>query len=309
MPYRTPSIVAVWLAVACELSCSSASLVGSGPDGTGSGGQIGSSDGAGATGSADGSLACTAKTPAPPAPTGDAVRDTAQANEFMFVDAFVGAYLRGDNPIYAGVASATDTSGNAPLAFSSSSAIAALVIDSNWAILTVASPADHERLILNQQSTAPDVTRGGGILPDGAYLGGYGSANCTSCTPDFFSRPPSLAWSGVDATFPGSYPDGGGVFPAFDITSSVDLQPQSPCALTWDQVAAVHGGPLDFVQVGNEMVEHENGWVQTVAPSFRSCDGQAVPYTIDRYINLTNLFDYGVRNYVAGSPMSLCGGA
>ena len=290
MPYRALSIVAVWLAVVCELSCSSASLVG----GT------------------DGSLACTAKTPVPPALTGDAVRDTAQANEFMFVDAFVGAYLRGDNPIYAGVASATDSSGpygNDPLAFSTGNAIAALVIDSDWAILTIASPADHERLILDQQNTAPNVTRAAAILPDGVYLGGYGDATCTSCTPEFFTRPPSLVWSGVDANFPGSYPDGGGSFPPFDITSSVDLRPLSPCALTWDQLAAVHGGPLDFVQVGNEMVEHESGSVQTVAPSFDSCDGQAVPYTIDRYINLTNLFDYGVRNYVAGSPMPVCGPA
>ena len=57
------------------------------------------------------------------------------------------------------------------------------------------------------------------------------------------------------------------------------------------------------------MVVHAAGSVQTVAPSFRTCDGQAVPYTIDRYINLTNLFDYGVRNYVAGIPTSVCGGA
>jgi hypothetical protein len=101
----------------------------------------------------------------------------------------------------------------------------------------------------------------------------------------------------------------GGVFAAHDVTSSVDLHALSPCALTWDQIAAVNGDARGFVQEGNEMVLHSSGSVQTVAPSFRMCDGQAVPYTIDRYINLTDLFDYGVRNYVAGSPTTVCGGA
>jgi len=230
----------------------------------------------------------------------------------MFVDAFVGAYLRGDNPIYSGAASATDSAGpygNDPAAFSTGNAIAALVIDPDWATLTVASPADHERLVLDQQSTVPDVTRAVAIFPDGVYPAGYGDATCTSCAPNFFNRPSSLSWSGVDASFPGFHPDGGESVAPSDITSSIDLRPQSPCTLTWDQLAAVHGGPLDFVRVGNEMIQHEIGSVQTVAPSFRACDGEAVPYTIDRYINLTNLFDYGVRNYVAGSPTHVCGGA
>ncbi len=284
-----------WVAAVCGFACSSSALPGSG-----------------ATGGTGGSLACAKTTPSPPAVTGDMVRDTAQANEFAFVDATVGGYLRGDSPAYVGSASASDDSGTlgGPLSFSTESAIAAVVISADWALFTVASAADHERLILGQQTTSPDVTIAMGILPDGTYPGGYSdSATCTSCTPDFFTHPSSLMWSGVDANFPGSYPDGGGVFPAYDVTSSVDLQALSPCALTWNQIAALDGGPRGFVQEGNEMVVHAAGSVQTVAPSFRTCDGQAVPYTIDCYINLTNLFDYGVRNYVAGSPMSVCGGA
>jgi hypothetical protein len=297
MQHRARSLAVGCLAALCGLACTSSSLPGSG-----------------ATGGTGGTVACGKTTPYPPAVTGDMVRDTAQANEFGFVDGVVGGYLRGDSPTYVGTASATDTS--AALSFSTGSAIAAVVITSTWAVgvdwalFTVASPADHERLILGQQATAPEVTIALGIGPDGSYPGGYSDAGtCTSCTPDFFTRPSSLAWSGVDANYPGFYPDGGGVFPAYDVTSSVDLQALSPCALTWDQIVALNGGPRGFVQEGNEMVVHASGSIQTVAPSFRMCDGQAVPYTIDRYINLTNLFDYGLRNYVAGSPTSVCGGA
>jgi hypothetical protein len=280
---------AVWIATVCGLACSSSSLPGN--------------------------TACTKTAPSAPAATGDVVRDMAQATEFAFVDGVVGGYLRGDNPAYVGTASATDNSGTlgGPLSFSTTNAVAAVVTGGGlpgWALLTIASPADHERLLLGQQDTSPDVTVALGILPNGTYPGGYSdSATCTSCTPDFFTHPPSLVWSGVDATFAGSYPDGGGVFPAFDITSSVNLQALSPCALTWDQIVALNGGPRGFVQEGNEMVVHAVGSVQTVAPSFGACDGQAVPYTLDRYINLTNLFDYGVRNYVAGSPQPVCGPA
>ena len=288
-----------WVAAVCGFACSSSALPGSG-----------------ATGGTGGSLACAKTTPSPPVVTGDMVRDTAQANEFAFVDDAVGGYLRGDSPAYVGSASASDNSGTvgSPLSFSTANAVAAVVHSSGWALLSIASPADDERLILGQQDTSPDVTLAVGIAPNGSYLGAYpvvygNSATCASCLPDFFMHPSSFAWSGVDVSFAGSPPDGGVVYAAYDITSSVDLRSLSPCALTWDQIVALNGGPRGFVQEGNEMVVHAAGSVQTVAPSFRTCDGQAVPYTIDRYINLTNLFDCGVRNYVAGSPISVCGGA
>jgi hypothetical protein len=284
------------LGAICGLACASPPVLGSGATGTGG---------------TSGSLACTATTPSPPAPTGDTVRDTAQANEFAFVDGVVGVYLRG--PVYAGPASASDDSGgygSGPGAFATTNAIAAVVSYRYAAVLTIASPADHARLLLGQQPGSPEITEGLGILVDGTYMGGYSSgATCTSCTPDFLSTPSSFVWSDLDMHSPGAYFSDGSVEEApYDIISTVDLQRATPCVLTWDQIVTLNGGPGDFVQEGNEMVQHSGGSVQTVEPSPAMCDGLAYGYTIDRYINLSNLFDYGVRNYVAGSPISLCGG-
>ena len=118
------------VAAVCGFACSSSTLPGSG-----------------ATGGTGGSPACAKTTPSPPAVTGDMVRDTAQANEFAFVDTTVGGYLRGDSPAYVGSASASDDSGTlgGPLSFSTGSAIAAVVISADWALFTVASAADHDR--------------------------------------------------------------------------------------------------------------------------------------------------------------------
>jgi hypothetical protein len=238
----------------------------------------------------------------------------AEATGFMGVDNFVGTYLRGTT--YVGSASAAQSKGifgapiGAPMNFSTTSAVAALAIDSAGAMLTVASPADHQRLMFQQQSASHVTTAVSEIYPDNSFPGGPSQASCSGCLPDLFAGSLSLAWTGAVAHFAGTIRADGSVDEqAFDVTSSASLTLQSPCELTWDQIAVLNGGALGYTQIGNEMIAHGNGSIQTVAPSFRMCDGQAVPYTIDSYVELTNLFHYGVRNYTAGTPVSVCGGA
>jgi len=184
-----------------------------------------------------------------------------------------------------------------------------LSVDATSATLTIASPPDHERVDFAQQKSSPGLTYANHVLPDNAF-GGDASAACTNCAPNFFVKPATLAWAGFDAHYAGTfYPDNSVNVAPYDITSSANLLLQSPCALTWEQISALSGGALGFAQVGGEMVLHEGGSVVTVPASFRMCDGLSVSYKIDVYVNLSNLFDYGVRNYTASAPAALCGAA
>jgi hypothetical protein len=308
-------VLAILTVAGCGLS--GKSLIDDAGSTGGSGGTVNTGSTGGSGGTADAGAAgmpasCASQTPATPPPSGDVVADMAVAQSSTYLDQFLGRYLRGDVPTYSGTASADDSSAllGARLSFSSTSAVAALTFDADWAILTVASPSDHLRFTLQQQSTSPGLTYGGNIFPDNTFGTGPGSATCTDCVPDLFTQPPSLAWDGLDASFAGTFfPDGEVSEAPFDVTSSASLQVQSPCALTWEQVSALNGGPRGFQRIGSEMVFTYAGSVQTIAPSFRMCDGQSVSYAIDLYVNLANLFDYGVRNYVAQPPNVICGGA
>lgn len=303
-PLRSRQVGPFVLAAACVVSaCESVA-------GTSSAGGAGGEDGGGGQDAT--SLACAAHTPGAPELNGDIVHDTAVTQEFTSLDQFLGRYLRGDEPTYEGTASITETLGvfGAPGAVATAHAVAALIIDSDTATLTVADPAAHQRVMFTQTKASPGVTNASHVFPDFSYPAGPSGATCAGCLPDLFTMAAAIQWRGADARFPGDLWDDGSVRdPAFDVTASVSIGLRTPCALTWDDVAVLNGGAFDYAQFSNEMVHHATGQVQTRAASFRMCDGEVVPYQLDVYVNLSNLFDYGLRNFTAGAPQVLCGGA
>ena len=85
-----------------------------------------------------------------------------------------------------------------------------------------------------------------------------------AASPISWTAPADLAWQDVDAHCPGSIAaDGAILVVAFDVSSSVSLELRTPCALTWDDVVVLNGGPSDFVRIGDEMVRHPQGQVLT----------------------------------------------
>jgi len=266
----------------------------------------------------DGGGTCTIQTPSPPPADPDPARAAANTAAFQFLDEMVGRYLRGEAPVYRGSATAhanVDAVGNvSDQTMQTSSARAALIADAVIACLTVFSAPERERIFFQQQQALPATTFVSTIVPNGTYGGGplfpvnaSNSATCTACAPDLASKPAALAWQGLEAVAA----SGSDAAP-LDVTSSVELQRVSPCALTWDDVAAVSADystdllappPSDGVVVKTIV-----GSVVTKVATPRMCDGIQVQYTIDAYINTVNLADYGVRNFTAQSG-AMCGGA
>jgi hypothetical protein len=254
------------------------------------------------------------------ATTGDPVRDAAETQEMAQLDRLFGRYMRGDVDVYRGSIDAHDTQSiysrvppfniYTDRTMTSDHAIASLVVDGTDSVtLTVFSPAEQEYVVFAQSSSAPGVTSANGILLDAQYGGQV--ATCSGCAPDFFSDPTTVAWTNQDAVVIDETANA-----PYHVVSTMSLQLASPCSLTWDDLAALddttYGDQGDrglgfFAKVGNAMVLHKTGAVQTKWPSGSgACDGEKAPYTIDLYVNLANLSDYGVQNYVGGAPVVVC---
>lgn len=298
--------MAICTLAACE---SSSGIPSSGPP------ESRGNDGGGTGGAAGAQAivpACPARhTPAAPEPNGDPVRDMVVAQRFAALDNFVGRYLRGEARTYTGSASISETLGFAgvPAAnpIATESAVAGLIVDAVTATLTVGDAAAHQRVIFSQATAAPTVTDVSHIFPDLTYPAGPSGPTCAECLPNLFAPPAALTWN-IDAHFLGEYRSDGSVaeFP-FDVTASVDMRVRTPCALTWDELVVLNGGAFEYQQVGGEMVRHERSWLQTKIATPHMCDGEQVPYQIDVYVNLSDLFDYGVRNFTKGAPQTMCG--
>jgi hypothetical protein len=303
-------------------ACGSQALIGVRADAGGGAGGGGADGGggyeAGGTTGTDGPGACTVQPPSPPPTDPDPVHAAANAAGFALLDQMVGQYVRGDIAVYRGGAGANanvDAFGNiGNLTLETSSARAALSVGAGVAGVTVFSASESERILFQQQAALPGTTFVGTIVPNGTYGGGplwpvnaSNAASCTACAPDLTSAPTSLAWQGLEAIAA----SGSDAAP-LDVTSSVNLQRVSPCALNWDDIFAVSADYAFDLPVeppaGGEFVRTISGYVDTKAASFRMCDGIRVPYTIDVYINTANLADYGVRNFTASAATTACGG-
>jgi hypothetical protein len=261
-----------------------------------------------ATATGGGTKACSIKTPPVVTPGANpSLEDSARAQASMQLDGMIGAYLRGEIAVYAGSATASDNqrlaSGFANAADEVLSAAGTALAQISGLSLDIVSTCEGAMLELQQSTAAPGQTTVSAIGRSSQYSG-----TCDGCVPDLTTRPARLTWNdAVAMSAPNVYPDGLG---AFRSVSSADLRRESPCDLTWDQIAAL--GPVNnnylsgFVRMGNEMVVRYQGTV-TMPPSGRTCDGKSQSYTIDLYVNVFDLSDYGARNFQAGPVTPLCG--
>jgi hypothetical protein len=271
---------------------------------------------------AGGPSVCQLRTPALPAAdagAGDPVRATVEAKRLAELDLLVGRYLRGDAAVYLGTLSAHDNQSvfgdpSTPLWLDQSippgEALASLAVDDVQATLAVVGSSQGKGIVFRQARDSPMVTETSIIL-DSRTSGGP-SASCTDCAPSFLDRPAAIAWADLDASYTGAEP-----IAPYHVVSTVNLRLESPCSVTWEQLVALDvkvttenspsGGLSGFAQVGEEMVWHASGAVQTVPPQPHNCVGQSVPYTIDLYVSRANLAVYGVRNFSAGPVQPVCG--
>jgi hypothetical protein len=340
LPCYSLLLTAASVAVAAAAASGCQSVASDGAAGTGgAGGIVALPDGGGQGGAhaiacplpiptpgsvrAAGCAIATPPLPSPPSGTDPAsVQAIAVAQEMRSLDDLIGRYLRGDAPVYRGSASARDNgsafnppSPAAPIymdtTMSSDQAIAALVLDASAgsATLTVTSPCEEKLIHVIQNRAAPGITQVNGVLATNQY-GGL-TASCSSCAPDLLAPPATLSWIEADATY-----DQGAPLPTNHITSTVALQRESPCDLDWAQLVAIDANSItdgsglalsNFARVGNEMVWQHADSVSLATPSSHgACDGLYVPYTDELYVNAFNLGTYGVRKYVAQTPVSYC---
>jgi hypothetical protein len=250
------------------------------------------------------------------------VRDQAESDAATALDLLLGRYVRGEALVYRGSVSASDTESifntippPDPPAYTdhtmtSVEAIAGLVIGGAdpQATLQLVSLSEEEIVIFQQIQSVSGVTKVNGILSLNEFGGPV--APCSGCAPDLLARPTTIAWTAQDAVWTDT-----SLAADYHVRSSVNLAVESPCDLTWDEMVAVDAytyaagnqGLGKFVGNGNEMVFHQRAVVTTANPSAHgACDGQQVPYSIDLYVNLSDLSVYGARNYVAGAPVSIC---
>jgi hypothetical protein len=257
----------------------------------------------------------------------------AEAQGLAYLDTFVGSYLRGDVTLYTGTLQASDNQsvlgndcGGGGTACKNQSitegpAIASLVVSQGVATLSVHSLSDHEYVVFGQSSDAASITNIGLVLPDSSEGGNSGS--CKGCVPSFSSKPSSITFKDVVGTAdvainPGQGNVDGGVTDAnagapLSTHASLSLSQATACALTFDdliELNALNGlatnnngyastnAASTFAQQGNDMV----ALVQSSVYSYTANEGCTTSYTIELYVNLTNLADYGVRNFQTFTP-------
>jgi len=303
----------------------------------GSAGSLSSAGSAGDAGSGGVSVACSFSAPPAASTPVDAspLEETAEGGALVVLDDLVGRYLRGDVLVYRGTANAHDNAGVIGEAAQSPNfsdetlpdgpVLAGLElrpaspddysppkqnVSGDAAILTLVSALAHKHLILSQALAQQSVTEATQLTNETSsnLLRGLVTA-CTSCAPKFWSQPGAivledLMTSGVYSVLP---PSG----PAVDVTLhtfvSAQLTLAAPCSLTYDDLVVLNGerNMAIFALEGSQMVWHYMG---TIEPSHSWADGCwfGQPYTLDAFIDPSDLSHYGVRNFKLGTPVREC---
>jgi hypothetical protein len=266
----------------------------------------------GASGGASGTGgACSFTTPVPAAPStpaaGASVQAQAEAGGLGTLDAIFGGYLRGSTRAYRGSLEAHDNYNSAGSAIEKGPALASLEISGDQAVLTIHSLPQHEYLYFAQSKKKPEITQVGVILGDTSTGGDVGT--CKGCVPDLFTSPASISFDNLVASSRQSAinPAGTGET-SFTVSThaTASLEVAEPCSLAYSdliELASLH--LTHFAPSGGDMV-----W-QTMGRIFTGQKGLCqtyVPYSLDLFVDPTNLADYGVRNYQPGAPGQECGG-
>jgi hypothetical protein len=253
----------------------------------------------------------TAPIPGAPSPaSADAsIEVQAEAKQLSALDGIFGQYLRGDTHAYRGTVQARDTyvtidsdGGSIP----EGAAIASLAIEGSLATLIIHNTSQHEYVWLQQSKSQPGLTQVGVILGDNSVGGDIGT--CSGCAPDFFGAPASLSIRGLISSSAQSEigADGGNVPYTVQtfLTASLDLS--EPCSLELadlTELASPQSLPR-FGDGGSDLVWHVQDQIITQG---NPCE-LANSYTIDLFVNPSNLADYGVRNFVAQMATPECPG-
>jgi hypothetical protein len=191
-------------------------------------------------------------------------------------------------------------------------AVASLTVVDGVAALTVHSLAEHKYVIFQQTTEAADVTTVSLVLSDSTSGGNSGT--CSGCVPSFASKPQTISFQNIESTVDvgvnappvgrdaGSRDAGGAVL---DTYASSSLTLGTACALTFDDLIELNAlnPPSDmsapvFTLEGGDMVAQLQGSVYGNV-SNEYC---VTSYTIEIYVNASNLADYGVRSYQTYVP-------
>ncbi len=245
---------------------------------------------------------CVLAPPSVPSPDANAQpQGTIEADALSSLDQLIGRYVRGDILIYRGTVTEHDNQtvygldADGSIAFTD--AIATLSSSDANFFLFIAPLCQDALAVFGQLQQDPTTTL---AYPIGRTMSDELDGGCTgSCAPSFASKPSNIAWTNVTFSDASLHPQ------PFQSTSTVDLRQQPPCSLTWDDVASASSptvypeasfGLGEFRRVGNEMVYQYTGtWSGPAAAG-----GPCVPlfsFSIDVFVNLSNLADYGVRNF------------
>jgi hypothetical protein len=254
---------------------------------------------------------------------GGTAQGYAEAQGLRFLDTFVGSFLRGDTTIYQGTLEASDNQSVLGQdcagvrckneSISEGSAVASLAVTSGVATLEVHSLADHKYIVLTESKSVANVTNVSIVLPDSSQGGNSGT--CTKCATDFVSKPSAITFKDLVSTAqvavnPGVTDGGTGAALSTHATGSLTLS--APCALTFNDLVelnSLNGLPTSNYgyqqNVMNTFTQQGGDMVATVQGSVYAYIGEqycTTSYTIDLYVSLSNLADYGVRNFQTFKP-------
>lgn len=319
---------------------------GAGGTRAGSGGQVEHADGSSGADGGKGSGSCSFTSVPPAwtdADAGTTSESMVRSQWLHELDSLIGVYLRGDVLVYRGTVKANDNtsaiyaaSGTSPQpdqSIAQGTALARLEYrpstSSDYippltapagdvAILVVHGAAESKHIVFSQAKANPSLTEASTIGADNAFISLRTS--CTSCAPSFWGKPDAvdfdLTTNGTLTVFQGIAGQGGhDVDVPLRMTATTNLTLAPPCSIGFDDLRVldtVEGpnegaedmGLQSFHRQGDEMEFHASGSINGGATTGRCF--LSTPYSIDLYVNLADLGDYGVRNFSPGMQKQEC---
>ena len=217
-----------------------------------------------------------------------------------------------DNESVLGTDCAGGTAACKDQSISEGPAIASLTVADGVASLTVHSLAEHKYVMFQQTKKAADVTTVSLVLSDSDSGGDTGT--CSGCVPSFASKPQTVSFQNIESTADvgvnappvgedaGSRDAGGAVLNTY---ASSSLTLGTACALTFDDLVELNAlnvpsrmnAPVFTLQGGLMVAELRGSLYADVSKEY--C---LTSYTIEIYVNPSNLADYGVRGYKTYVP-------
>jgi hypothetical protein len=232
------------------------------------------------------------------------VLDAVAPDHLRELDRLVGQYATGKTPVYRGSFVARDNLGSVGPTYhdgtiSATSAIASLAADT----LTVESPAEGRHVVVSQAAG----TSLSFVLDDN--VSGGASARAGSVPPMLTGAPPTIT---MDLVANGTWGDGS----AMIVSARGSLSRVAASTLAFDDIVHLSMGYADR-DATSKLVAAGPDRVRTVASELH--EPTAVPpgkafyechhvtsYTIDWYVESSNLASYGVRNLQIAKSETCC---